>query len=437
MASRGVVARGAPLVGAVTALGLGALLLERRSLTTDEAAAVDSVSGSFWESVRSGLERDPGGAVFAGILDRVAALSLDDQVVRAPSVVAFGLSVTFAYLTGARLHGRRAGLAASLALASAAPVVAAAQRVEATTLALAFALLSTWLLVRALDGEGGRSWTLYAATSCVAVLVHPAVAAALLAHGVAFVVYRRSGQRVPPVTLVPLVVGVAVLAGVGIARLEVVGDPGRGDLRSGLVDAIAWNPLLALVGVGGIVASATRRGPGGAPSKAALVGGLAVTPLLVAAAAEPLVPVHAETAGVVALGGVALAAGAGVGALRDRRLVVVLAAATAAVACVGLGRWYTSSPAENWRAAAAALRLEPRADTVVVLPNRSRAALARELTDARIVSRAGGDVVSVVLRGDERATIVAARTVVATPRYALLEERRISDQLVIQRWVRP
>jgi len=420
-----------------TAVCLGLFLLGRRSLTTNEAAAVDAVSGGLGESLRSALERDPGGAVFTSILDRVAALSLDGGVVRAPAVAGFALAVVLAYLTGARLHGRRAGLAASLALATAAPAVAAAQRVEATTLALAFVLLSTWLLVRALDGEGGQSWPLYSTVTCGAMLVHPTVAAALLAHGLALVVYQRSGARVPRVAYAPLLFGAAVLTVAGIARLDAAGDPERAGLRSGLADAIGWNPLLALLGIGGLIASATRRGPGGAPSKAALVAGLALAPLLVAALATPFVPVHAGTAGVVALGGVALAAGAGVAALRDRRLILGVATATGTIALVGLGWWYTSSPGEDWRAMAAALRTQPRADTIVVLPVRSRAALARELPGGLIVSRAAGDVVAVVLRGDDRRSTAAARTVVQTPRYALLEERRISDELVLQRWIRP
>ncbi|MGA8485662.1 MAG: hypothetical protein WB684_01190, partial [Gaiella sp.] len=95
-------------------------------------------------------------------------------------------------------------------------------------------------------------------------------------------------------------------------------------------------------------------------------------------------------------------------------------------------------PKEDWRAAARDVRAKTTArDTVVLLPERSAAALAYYAPDVR-TSRVGrGQGVTVVVVGAPDLAVARARPVVSPPRYALLSQQEAGSALVVQRWVRP
>ena len=79
-----------------------------------------------------------------------------------------------------------------------------------------------------------------------------------------------------------------------------------------------------------------------------------------------------------------------------------------------------------------------RPETVVVLPERSRAAFAYYAPYARTSSYARGDGAWVaVVADDPPSAIAAASRAVRTPRYALLRQFRYGDGLRLQHWVRP
>ena len=76
-------------------------------------------------------------------------------------------------------------------------------------------------------------------------------------------------------------------------------------------------------------------------------------------------------------------------------------------------------------------------DTVVVLPERARAAFAYYAPGLRLASVGRGEGVSVVVAGASGDATAKARAVVAPPRYALLSQDSAGSGLVVQRWVRP
>jgi hypothetical protein len=110
-----------------------------------------------------------------------------------------------------------------------------------------------------------------------------------------------------------------------------------------------------------------------------------------------------------------------------------------AVSAVTVGAVVASEPKEDWRALAAAARLVrgPR-ETIVVLPERSRAAFAYYAPYTRTSYYARGDGAWVAVVADGPASAIAlGRRAVRTPRYALLRQFRYGDHLRLQHWVRP
>jgi len=112
--------------------------------------------------------------------------------------------------------------------------------------------------------------------------------------------------------------------------------------------------------------------------------------------------------------------------------------AAAGAALTGVIAWYALPTRQDWQAAAAFVSARAAADeTVVVVPERARPALAYYDPDARLMLEAHGNGAWVVIAGGADQALRAARTVVTTPRYALLDQRAFGDELVVQHWVRP
>ena len=199
------------------------------------------------------------------------------------------------------------------------------------------------------------------------------------------------------------------------------------------------SPSSPLGGAAGLFALFARRGPDAGWWRGTLVAGLVAAPVaatLLAATGLPVFP----GALVLAAPGVALAAGAAVTLISgDARLLwgglALLAVACVATIALRLG----SPPQEDWRALAAAVeRVRSDDETVVVVPDRSRAAFAYYAPDIQVIrfARNQGAWVAVVADTPSGA-IAAARPLVSTPRYALLRQFRYGDGLRLQHWVRP
>jgi len=429
------------LAGPLLALGLGALLLGRRPLTIDEAAAVAAADGPFGDVVERALEHDPAQAGYLALLQPIVRLDDGERWVRAPSVLAAALASLLVFFVGKALAGRVAAVAASLALATAGSVVAVSQQARPYTLAILAVTLSTALFVLALRRGHPAYWALYALGSAFLPFTHPAASAAVVAQAIALALVR---PRPPLRFAVPALGFVALenallLTAFALDRGEAPEAPltlvGVGE---GLARASGWNPVVAGLAAWGVVALVLRRAPGGEPWGAALTAGLALLPLAGLLVASLAIPVLPETSLVVGAPGVALAAGAGIAALPQHWMQWAAGSAAAGAMLVGVLAWYVTPARQDWRSAASFLDTEAApGETVVVVPDRARAALSYYGPDLRLMGVARGEGAWVVVAGSPDAALRSARTAVKTPRYALLDQRTFGGDLVVQHWVRP
>jgi mannosyltransferase len=426
---------------ALLAACLGALLVGRKSLDVEEAAAVTVGGSSFRDLLEHVAEDDPGQAVHLLFLHPVVRASDAEWAVRAPSVLALVLAVVLAYPLGARMFGRPAGLTAALTFATCAGAVGAAQQARPYALGLLGIVLSSLLFVRALERGSTSRWTAYALSAAALPLLHPAAAAVLAAHAAAAAVEARSNVRrlggiaVALAVALPLVL-VTVLdrddAANGAPQLDLL------DVAAGLGRGLGWNVALLAAGAAGIGLVAAGRVSGARLWNAVLAGGIALAPLLALLVAAIVLPVYPDYVLVLAVPGLALGAGALVAALPPRWATATAGGLTAAAAAT-LVLWYVSKPAEDWRAAARdAERRRSERETLVIVPERAHAAFAYYEPGARTWQRAYGEGAWVLVRapGDAEA-IELARRAVATPRYALAEQASYGDDLRLQHWVRP
>jgi hypothetical protein len=275
-------------------------------------------------------------------------------------------------------------------------------------------------------------------------LTHPIAASALAAQlAAAAVAWRELDLRlaVPALGIATVECGL-LLAAAALDRADAPDAAGPlvlGDVGAGLGRALGWSPVVAALAVWGVIALHRRSGPGSGRWKAVLVAGLAVMPVLFVLAAGVVLPVYPRTALTVAAGGLALGAGIGLFAIADPGVRLATGAALAVVAVAALATAAARDQPENWRAAARLVQARATAkDTVVVMPERARAAFSYYAPSIRLSRVGRGDAVFVVVAaGDPRQARRSGRGVVSPPRYALLSEEHAGDDLVVQRWVRP
>lgn len=429
-----VVAAGAP----------GVLLLARRSLSTDEAVAVEQARLPLRELVEHAIEHDPGSLGFLALLHPVVAWSDAEWAVRLPAVGTAMLAALLAYALGRTLFGPVAGAVAGLGLALNGGVLAAAQQVRPYTLAIAAVLLATLVFALALRGSPAW-WLAYVPACALLALAHPIAVTVLPAHAAAAALALRGRRPALVRAAVAIALGAAAAAPLALAAVADRADAadGAGGLRAedvavGLLRAGGWNA--ALIALAALGLAALLAGRATQPAwRAALVAGLVAAPVLAVLATAVFLPVYPERALVVCAPGVALAAGAAVVWLPDGVAARVAAAAVAVLAVPALVLWYVRPASEDWRSALAALeaRRQP-GETVLVVPARAEAAASYYAPSIRVVRRARGDGAWVLVRsGSDRLAIRAARRRVRTPAYALLAQERHGDRLVLQHWVRP
>jgi mannosyltransferase len=428
----------------LVAAGLGVALLSRRPLTTDEAGALEAARGSLGAVVERALDHDPAQAGYLALLQPVASWSEAAWAVRAPSVVAAVLVAVAGTLLGTHLFGRLGGLAAGCALILNAGLVGASQQARPYALAVAAIVVTSALLVVALERESGWWWGLYALSALSLPLTHPIAISGLVAHVAAV---AAAWPLVRPRLAVPALAFACVeagflLAAAAIDRADAVDGAGPfslADLAHGVFRASGENPVLLALAALGLGLLAAGRTPAAEAWQAVLVWGLVAAPAAAVLVAATFVPVFPRLALVACAPGLALACGAAVAWIPVRAAAWAVVGALAVASVVGFVRWYAGTPAEDWRAAAAAIERDlGDADTVVVVPERARPAFAHAAPEIRLSGRVRGDGGWVIVRSDDDLEAVElARSAVDTPRYALLSQRRLGSDLVLQRWVRP
>lgn len=432
-----------PYLGPATAALLGLVALGRRSLDVDESSVVVAARGSFSDVVERALSDDPARAGYLTLVQPLVDWNDAEHWLRLPSVVAAVIAAIAIYRLGRRLAGRRAGASASLILATSMGVVMLSRSAGPLTLALAAMLVSSALFARAIERGSVLWWAVYAVSAALLPLTHPIAASALAAQVVALVFARREVELryAVPAVAVAVVECALFLTAATVDRADTIDGAGPlelGDVGRGVARALGWSPVVVALAVWGAIVLARRSNGGSGLWRAVLVVGLAVGPLVAVLVAGAALPVYPELALTVAAGGVALAAGIGLVGIGDRNLRLAAGATVAAVAVVALGTAVLRDAPENWRRAARLVRASatPR-DTVVVIPERARAAFAYYAPELRLSRTGRGNAVLVVIQGDPQLASRAARLVVPAPRYALLSQWNAGTDVVVQRWVRP
>jgi dolichyl-phosphate-mannose-protein mannosyltransferase len=437
-----VLDRALPYLGPALAGVLGLVALGRRAFVVDEASLVAAVQGSFSDVVERAISNDPAKAGYLALLQPVASASDSELWLRLPSVVGGVVAAIAAYRLGRRLAGRHAGAAASLVLASSVGVVSLTRSVGPLALALAAMLVSSAVFARAMEHGNAFWWVAYAASALSLPLTHPITVSALAAHLAAagFAWRELDLPLAVPALAVAVVECGLLLVAAAVDRADAPDAAGPlepGDVVAGIGRAIGWNPVVPVLAVWGVIVLTRRSVPGGR-WRPVLVAGLAVMPLVFVVAAGLALPVFPRVALTVAAGGLALGAGIGLVAIPDRGIRLTAGAALAVVAVAALGTAAARDQRENWRAAAHVVLASRRPeDTVVVLPERARAAFSYYAPGLRLSRIGRGDAVFVVVAGDPRQATASGRQAVSPPRYALLSEAHAGEGLVVQRWVRP
>ena len=438
-----VLDRALPYLGPAIAAVLGLVALGRRALVVDEASLLAAVHGSFSDVVERAISDDPAKAGYLALLQPVASASDSEIWLRLPSAVGGVVAAIAAYRLGRRLAGRHAGAAASLVLASSVGVVSLTRSVGPLALALAAMLVSSAVFARAMEHGNAFWWVAYAASALCLPLTHPIAVSALAAHLVAAAVaWRELDLRLAlPALAVAVVECGLLLVAAAVDRADAPDGAGpldSGDVVAGIGRAIGWNPVVPVLAVWGVIVLTRRSVSGGGRWKPVLVAALAVMPLLFVVIAGLALPVFPRDPLTVAAGGLALGAGIGLVEIPDRGIRIAAGAALAVVAVAALGTAAARDQRENWRAAARLVLANTGAkDTVVVLPERARAAFSYYAPGLRLSRIGRGDAVLVVIAGDPGQAAASGRQVVSPPRYALLSEQHAGEGLVVQRWVRP
>ena len=385
-----------PLFVALGSLALGAVALGSRSITSIEAASIARAGGSFGDLLTS-IEAAPAQAGHLVALHLALTVGDDELTLRAPSVLAAALAAGLIVVLGTMLLGRAGGLVAGIALAANAGVIVTSREARPYALGILGIVLATLLLVVALERGGGWLWVPYALAAAALPLLHPLAASVLAAHGAALIARRdRADLRTAGVALVSgTAVAAGLLAWMAADRFDAAAL-GALDLESlgrGVAGAGGWNPVLAIAAVAGIV-FLFRAAHTASPERwiGVLIAGLIGAPIVVTLIAAVALPVHAGAL-VLCAPGLALAVGAVAILLSPARGlaaagVAVLLIASAATVSARLLR----PVAEDWRALAAAVKsVRGPKETVVVLPEGSRAAFAYYAPYVATIRFARGD----------------------------------------------
>ena len=284
-------------------------------------------------------------------------------------------SVPALFQLGRRIAGARVAAIAALLLACHPFVVEWGQQLRAYSLALFLTILATSLLLRAIELPSSATRALlYALVAAVATYSHFYAGLVVAAHGIWLLTQRPLPRRLVLLAGSAYTILVAPLALFLVTR---EGDPiawvGSDGNRNAAVDTATqlsggtgWSALAyALAGAAGAWASVVRwRGGERRP----------LLPLLWAAA--PLAVVSFSTAFVkpllegrfliVIVPALVLVAATGIVWLPSAARPVLLAALVA-LSAVGIERWYSWEPAEDWRSAAQIVAevAEPGADVVI------------------------------------------------------------------------
>ena len=302
-----------------------------------------------------------------------ALVGYDEWALRMPSVVASMVACGLLVIVGRRLFDRRVGLVSGLLLAASPFLVMWSQQARGYSLVLVGSILSTLLLLVALERGTRTAWASYGLAFSLVFALHPVSALVLVpAHVVAAV--RRRGSLLPHALLAPCVI---VVLGIPWAAARAKQTPVDNWLERPSLD-VAVSTLLDVSGIGGVGVALAAIGlavlwRSGAVDRASWLGLWAFAPFALALIVSFARPIYLDRYLISAAPAFALLAAVALLGVR-RRIALVLATVAVAATAVGLADWYRTSEDGNWRgegwrdAVAFVDARRGEADAVVVVP---------------------------------------------------------------------
>jgi mannosyltransferase len=305
----------------------------------------------------------------------VLVAGTSEWALRLPSVVGLMLACGLLVVLARRFFDRRVALVSGVLLAVSPFLVKWSQQARGYSLGLAVTLLSTLLLVRALDRGSRGAWAVYGIAFSAVVVWHP-VLGVLLAPAHAVLVSQRRDRFLPHGLLAAVLVAALAVPWAAVVAMRSTGEgvamnwltfPSVREAAWALLDVSGMWGLGLVLALGGLWALArTTR------DLAAWLGVWAFAPFALALVVSLGRPIYLDRYLIVAAPAFAL-----LGAVAITRLAVrprgVAVAVVVAVTCAGLVAWYGSANeggnwrGEDWRGAVATvLERGDEADAVVV-----------------------------------------------------------------------
>jgi mannosyltransferase len=366
----------------VAAVGL--YRLGSKSLWLDEAYALALARHSWADmwSISWGPQGPPTMLLYQLLQHPWLALGSSEAAFRSLSVVFAVATVPPFYLLAKRLFGSGAAAASILLLALNAFFVQYAQEARAYSLVLFLVVVSSTLLLRAIDRPTSGRWLAYVLSAVLALYSHYFAALIILAHFVSLLARRPA---------VPKRVMVVVFGSIAVAAVPLLvavkANPGALGWVPQLTVAYARYVLETLIGstgdhplllpaayvavcAGGIAVALVRRQW---RWEWLFAASLVLVPIVVALVVSLVKPVFVARYLIVALPGLILLAVAAFSLVRPRWLAIAGVLALAILSANNLRGWYTGMPKEDWRDAVqyVAVHAQP-GDAMIVYPNYCR-----------------------------------------------------------------
>lgn len=421
-------------------LVLGLVRISTPSLWVDEAFTARAMG----ESLFSYLTDQYHWLYYTLMKPWTALVGTSELAIRFPSVIGAMLACALLVLLAHRLFGSWVALASGLLIAASPFVVKWSQQARGYTLMLALTVLATLLLVLALERGTRGAWALYGVALAAAVVWHP-VGGFLVVPAHLVLAYQRRERVLPHGLLAGVIVCALALPWAGQIAIRSAGeDTAIGWLDFPSAETATWalldvsgptgiGLLLALLGLGALWLRGDR-------ANAVWLGTWAFAPFVLSLVVSLSQPVFLDRYLIVATPSFALLGGIAVVSVA-RRARPVLAVAIAAVAAIGLVRWYDTGSdgnwrGEDWRGAVAAV-LERRSAEDSILVAEWSAAPAARYYGADVVDVSTADSIW-VLRWTEEGRPLAAeeRGSLGFGEHMMVESLDFGSRVDAQRWVR-
>lgn len=337
--------------------------LDSRSLWYDEGFSIGTVDRPFgdalWRITHWELNQSPFLLLLAGWL----RLGDGDFFLRLLPAASSALSVPAIFVLGRRVAGPSAGAVAAVILALHPLTLQWGQQLRGYSLATLLTIVATTLLLRAVDDpEDRRRAMAYGVVAAVATYAHFFAGFVVVAHALWLMARRPMPRRLLitagatyGVAIVPLVEYFLTRRGDPLNWVQ--GDDVRGIVRDTALGLTGGTTASAIVyAVAFVVAAAVvlrRQGGDGVRSPTGLMVLCAVLPpALVTMSTVTVKPLLEARFLIVIVPALVVVVAAGVTHL-PRMAGAAVFTAVAVVSVVGLVRWYTGDPQQDWRTATA------------------------------------------------------------------------------------